>query len=75
VKDEGMGIKPEDIEKLFAGYQRVNSDHMRYISGFGIELYLSAEITQFHNGGQAKRVWAPLFTSARSWRKKVKLAQ
>jgi two-component system sensor histidine kinase VicK len=54
VKDEGMGIKPQDIKKLFERYYRVESDHTRHISGFGIGLYLSSEIVQRHNG----RIWA-----------------
>jgi PAS domain S-box-containing protein len=53
VKDEGMGIKPQDIDKLFERYYRVNTNHTRHISGFGIGLYLSAEIIQRHNG----RIW------------------
>jgi signal transduction histidine kinase len=53
VKDEGMGIKPEDIEKLFERYYRVNSKHTQTISGFGIGLYLSGEIVERHNG----KIW------------------
>lgn len=54
VKDEGMGIKPQDMKQLFDRYFRVNSEHTRTISGFGIGLYLSAEIIQRHEG----RIWA-----------------
>lgn len=50
VKDEGMGIKPQDINQLFERYYRVNTEHTRHISGFGIGLYLSAEIIQRHDG-------------------------
>jgi len=53
VKDEGMGIKAQDIENLFQRYYRVNTDHTRNISGFGIGLYLSAEIIQRHDG----KIW------------------
>lgn len=53
VKDEGMGIKPIDIEKLFDRYYRVETAHTRHISGFGIGLYLSAEIIQRHEG----KIW------------------
>lgn len=51
IKDEGIGIKPEDIDKLFERYYRVQGNHT--ISGFGIGLYLSAEIIERHNG----RIW------------------
>ena len=52
IKDEGIGIKPEDIDKLFERYYRVQGNHT--ISGFGIGLYLSAEIIERHGG----RIWA-----------------
>jgi PAS domain S-box-containing protein len=54
VQDEGMGIKQADLEKIFDRYFRVETNHTRHISGFGIGLYLSSEIIQRHGG----RVWA-----------------
>lgn len=54
VQDEGMGIKPNDMPHLFDRYYRVSSEHTRNISGFGIGLYLSAEIIHHHGG----RIWA-----------------
>lgn len=53
VTDEGMGVKPHDIEKIFDRYYRVESSHTQTISGFGIGLYLCAEIVQRHDG----RIW------------------
>jgi len=53
VKDEGMGIKPQDIDKLFDRFYRVDNKHTQYISGFGIGLYLSAEIVKSHGG----KIW------------------
>lgn len=50
VKDQGMGIKPDDIDKIFDRYYRVEAGHMYSISGFGIGLYLCAEITHRHQG-------------------------
>jgi PAS domain S-box-containing protein len=50
VKDEGMGIKPKDMEMIFDRYYRVESTHTQHISGFGIGLYLSAEIIRQHDG-------------------------
>jgi len=50
IKDQGIGIKPEDIEKIFDRYYRVQSEHSKQISGFGIGLYLSAEIIHRHGG-------------------------
>jgi signal transduction histidine kinase len=50
VQDEGIGIRPEDREKIFERYYRVQTDHTKHISGFGIGLYLSAEIVKRHKG-------------------------
>jgi PAS domain S-box-containing protein len=50
IKDEGIGIEPEDQEKLFERYYRVENPNTRHISGFGIGLYLSSEIIQHHDG-------------------------
>jgi signal transduction histidine kinase len=54
IKDEGMGINPQDQEKLFERYYRVETSHTQHISGFGIGLYLSAEIIHQHEG----KIWA-----------------
>jgi len=54
VKDEGMGIKEPDMEKIFDRYYRVKSQHTQQIAGFGIGLYLSAEIIRRHDG----HIWA-----------------
>ncbi|MFC4143503.1 ATP-binding protein [Pedobacter mendelii] len=50
VTDHGMGIKPDDIEKLFDRYYRIKSKHTNNIAGFGIGLYLCAEIIERHEG-------------------------
>jgi signal transduction histidine kinase len=52
VKDQGLGIRAEDLDKLFERYYRV--EHTSNISGFGIGLYLSAEIVARHGG----KIWA-----------------
>lgn len=53
VSDKGIGIKPGDAERIFDRYYRVESRDTRHISGFGIGLYLSAEIVERHGG----RIW------------------
>ncbi len=50
VTDHGMGITPEDQNKLFDRFFRVQSMETRHISGHGIGLYLCAEIIQAHGG-------------------------
>jgi len=54
IKDEGMGIKASDLDKIFERYYRVETDHTQHIAGFGIGLYLSSEIISRHDG----RIWA-----------------
>ncbi len=54
VKDEGIGIKTDDLNKLFEPYYRVEGQNTEHIAGFGIGLYLSAEIIRRHNG----KIWA-----------------
>lgn len=53
VKDEGMGIKAQDLPRVFDRYYRVETNHTRNISGFGIGLYLCAEIIKHHGG----KIW------------------
>jgi PAS domain S-box-containing protein len=54
VRDHGLGIRDTDLPKLFERFYRVEGDHTKHISGFGIGLYLSAEIIKRHNG----KIWA-----------------
>jgi len=53
VSDEGMGIRPQDKDRLFDRFYRVDSTHTQNISGFGIGLYLCAELIRRHDG----RIW------------------
>ncbi len=53
VQDEGIGIQEEDKEKLFERYYRVKNNATKSVSGFGIGLYLSAEIIHRHDG----KIW------------------
>lgn len=54
VSDHGMGISAEDLPHVFDRYFRSENHDTRHISGFGIGLYLSAEIIQRHGG----EIWA-----------------
>ena len=53
VTDQGIGIKASDTERLFERYYRVETKNTKHISGFGIGLYLSAEIIERHQG----KIW------------------
>lgn len=54
VRDQGMGIPPQDLPRVFDRYFRSENQQTRHIAGFGIGLYLSAEIIRRHNG----EIWA-----------------
>lgn len=54
VQDEGMGISPQDLNKLFDRFYRVENRNTEKINGFGIGLYLCYEIVNRHGG----RIWA-----------------
>jgi two-component system sensor histidine kinase VicK len=49
VRDEGIGIKPADQKRLFDKFYRVKDEKIKTISGFGIGLYLVAEILRCHD--------------------------
>lgn len=53
VQDRGIGIAEKDIKHLFDRYYRVESNNVKSIAGFGIGLYLCAEIVHRHDG----RIW------------------
>lgn len=50
IKDEGYGISKADQVKIFERYYRVKNGQALMVSGFGIGLYLSAEIVERHGG-------------------------
>ena len=50
VKDQGIGIALKDKDHLFDRFYRVKGEQTKSISGFGIGLYLCAEIIKRHNG-------------------------
>jgi PAS domain S-box-containing protein len=53
VADQGVGIPPEAISRLFSKFFRVDSDQTRSIGGTGLGLALVKEIVEAHQG----RIW------------------
>ena len=53
VKDEGIGIPPEALDKVFDRFYRVDNTVRRSTSGVGLGLALVREIVSAHGG----RVW------------------
>lgn len=50
VRDTGIGIKPEDLSKLFNSFQQVDSTRNRNIEGTGLGLAISREFVRLMNG-------------------------
>lgn len=51
IKDQGIGIAPQDFDRIFNRFERVNSIHN--ISGLGLGLFISKQIILAHGG----RIW------------------
>ncbi|TDO20268.1 PAS domain-containing sensor histidine kinase [Pedobacter duraquae] len=49
VSDSGIGISTKDQEDLFKRFYRVVNQQTKNVSGFGIGLYLTAEILRYHD--------------------------
>jgi|GEM_PF-2687237 len=71
VWDKGIGIKSEDLEKLFKPYSQIDSSLSRQTTGTGLGLVLVANLARLHGGsvsvqstlGQGSR-----FTIALPWK-------
>jgi signal transduction histidine kinase len=53
IRDQGLGIAQEAIEKVFLPHYRVESKETEKVTGFGIGLYLCSEIISRHDG----KIW------------------
>lgn len=49
VRDQGIGVSEADQKRLFERFYRVESPATKHVSGFGIGLYLVAQIVRYHN--------------------------
>lgn len=53
VRDHGIGIRAEDQHQVFQRFYRVKGDRTNGIEGFGIGLYIAADIIKRHGGTMA----------------------
>ncbi|AQU80700.1 MULTISPECIES: ATP-binding protein [Planococcus] len=53
IEDEGIGIPPDDIPKLFSKFQRIDNSSRRKIGGTGLGLAICQEIILQHDG----KIW------------------
>ncbi len=50
VKDTGIGIPPEDLDKIFDRFHQVDATHTREQEGTGIGMTLVKELVELHQG-------------------------
>jgi signal transduction histidine kinase len=60
VRDEGIGIAPGEVEKIFGLFYRSPDPRADHVGGLGLGLYVSREIVSQHHG----RLWAEHNTGA-----------
>ncbi|MCK4640787.1 MAG: response regulator [Candidatus Marinimicrobia bacterium] len=53
VSDTGIGIKPEDQERIFGKFEQVDSSYARQKQGTGLGLALTSQLVKLHGG----RIW------------------
>ncbi|MFC1653086.1 sensor histidine kinase, partial [Planctomycetota bacterium] len=54
VADSGMGIKEEDLKRIFNKYEQVSLQHPKGVSGLGLGLSICKTIVEMHGG----TIWA-----------------
>lgn len=50
VRDQGIGIAPDDIERLFEPFARAGTAVAHQITGMGLGLYISSQLVRLHGG-------------------------
>ncbi len=53
IADTGIGIRPEDMERIFVEFSQVDASHTRRHEGTGLGLALSKRLVEAHDG----RIW------------------
>jgi signal transduction histidine kinase len=54
VMDDGVGLSPEVLARIFDRFYRTHDAEEREVSGLGLGLFISRSLVQAHGG----RIWA-----------------
>ena len=54
VSDNGIGLKPKDLEHIFVAFEQLDSSYARRQQGTGLGLTLAQSLVELHGG----RIWA-----------------
>ena len=57
VKDNGLGISEEDLDKIFTRFYRIKTEETRYIHGTGLGLSIVKSIVETHHGNIRVESW------------------
>lgn len=50
VKDNGVGVAPDDVEKLFEKFNRIHNHLSNHVGGTGLGLYWAKKVVDLHGG-------------------------
>jgi signal transduction histidine kinase len=53
VSDNGLGISPEEVAKVFEKFYQIDPDSTGQVRGFGLGLYYAREFIRQHGGSIA----------------------
>jgi signal transduction histidine kinase len=53
VEDQGTGVKPEDVERIFQKFQQAEAPTRKHEGGSGVGLTIAKNLVELHGG----RIW------------------